>query len=150
MNVIISRPRRRTVKEHGPDPIDVDVGRRVRVARELAHMTQVDVAAHLGFSFQLVQKYEQGEIRISASRLFQFSRLLQKPVDYFFFFAIAGTESSPAPNGYGPGELELVQAYRAITNPEVRERLCELVKGMSQQPPRDVPNRVPTPARRSK
>jgi transcriptional regulator with XRE-family HTH domain len=148
MDTIISRPRRRTVKEHGPDPIDIDVGRRVRLAREHAHMTQVDVAGRLGFSFQLVQKYEQGEIRISASRLFQFARLLGKPIEYFF--AAAGTEPPPAPNGWSPGEMELVQAYRAITKPEVRERLSELVKGMSQQPPEAVPNAGPTPQRRPK
>jgi transcriptional regulator with XRE-family HTH domain len=148
MNGIISRPRRRTVKEHGPDPIDIDVGRRVRLARETAHMTQVNVAGRLGFSFQLVQKYEQGEIRISASRLFQFARLLRKPIDYFF--AVVGTEPPAAPNGWSPGEVELIQSYRAITNPEVRERLTELVKGMSQQPPAAVQNRDPAPRRRLK
>jgi transcriptional regulator with XRE-family HTH domain len=148
MNAIISRPRRRTVKEHGPDPIDIDVGRRVRNARELAHMTQVDVAARLGFSFQLVQKYEQGEIRISASRLFQFARLLHRPIDYFF--AAPGTEPSPAQNGWDAGEMELVQAYRAITSPEVRERLSELVRGMSRSSSGVVPTRTPTPPRRSK
>lgn len=148
MNASIGRPRRRTVKEHGPDPIDIEVGRRVRVARELAHMTQVDVATRLGFSFQLVQKYEQGEIRISASRLFQFSRLLKRPVDYFF--TAAGPEPPPATNGWGPGEMELVQAYRAIANPEVRQRLTELVKRMSESSSEVVPDREPMRQRRPK
>src|SRR5580704_7481639 len=74
-----NRPRRRTAKIDGPDPVDVAVGRRVRLAREEARMTQVDVASSIGISFQLVQKYEQGEIRVSASRLYQFACLLKRP-----------------------------------------------------------------------
>ncbi|HUB95955.1 MAG TPA: helix-turn-helix transcriptional regulator [Stellaceae bacterium] len=134
MSPASSRPRRRTAKEHGPDPIDVEVGRRVRLARELAHMTQVDVASRIGISFQLVQKYEQGEIRVSASRLYQFATLLQKPID--FFFAAAETEAA---NGVGRHEMELIEAYRRITNPEVKDRLSQLVRGMSQHPQDGVP-----------
>ena len=129
-----SRRRRRTAKEDGPDPVDVDVGRRLRLAREDARMTQVDVASRVGISFQLVQKYEQGEIRVSASRLYHFARLLRKPIDFFF------AESDPDParpqslDRWEPGELELILAYRKITNAEVRNRLCELVKGMIEMP----------------
>src|SRR5579862_6186753 len=78
------RRRRHTAKEHGPDPIDVYVGRQLRLARELAGLTQTDIGRKLGMSFQVVQKYEQGEIRVSASRLFQLSVLMDKPVAYFF------------------------------------------------------------------
>src|SRR5208282_4513866 len=78
------RRRRRTAKEDGPDPIDVHVGRQLRLARDLAGLTQVEIGKDLGMSFQVVQKYEQGEIRVSASRLFQLAVLLRKPVNYFF------------------------------------------------------------------
>jgi transcriptional regulator with XRE-family HTH domain len=127
-----SRPRRRTAKEHGPDPIDVGVGRQVRLARELAHMTQVDVGSRLGMSFQLVQKYEQGEIRVSASRLYHLAALLQKPINFFFAAAEKG-QALPLPERLGERESELVQAYRKIANPEVKERLCQLVKGMTRE-----------------
>jgi transcriptional regulator with XRE-family HTH domain len=86
------RPRRRTAKEDGPDPVDLHVGRQVRLARELAKLTQVEVGRRLGMSFQVVQKYEQGEIRVSASRLFQLSRLFGQPVSFFF----AGLEDAPS------------------------------------------------------
>src|SRR5271154_7405015 len=76
--------RRRTVKEHGPDPADVHVGSRLRLARGLLGLSQVQVAQALGVSFQAVQKYERGEIRVSASRLLQAARLLGQPLEFFF------------------------------------------------------------------
>ncbi|HUB96285.1 MAG TPA: helix-turn-helix transcriptional regulator, partial [Stellaceae bacterium] len=53
------RPRR-TVREHGPDPVDVHVGRRLRQARLLAGLSQEELGDGIGVSFQAVQKYEQG------------------------------------------------------------------------------------------
>jgi transcriptional regulator with XRE-family HTH domain len=146
MNRITTRRRRRTAKEDGPDPVDVGVGRRLRLAREDAHMTQVDVASRIGISFQLVQKYEQGEIRVSASRLYNFARLLRKPIDFFFAESDLEVTGSGAPDRWAPKELELVLAYRNITNQDVRNRLCDLVKGMTGMPQADtakVPTRAP-------
>ena len=76
-----TRRRRHTAKEHGPDPIDLHVGSQLRLARELSGLTQTEVGRALAMSFQVIQKYEQGEIRISASRLFQLARLCKTP-DY--------------------------------------------------------------------
>ncbi len=52
---------RRTVREHGPDPVDVHVGRRLRQARLLSGLSQEELGDGIGVSFQAVQKYEQGE-----------------------------------------------------------------------------------------
>src|SRR5271154_6616823 len=84
MAVGTRRPRRRTAKEHGPDPVDIHVGQQLRNARTLARLTQAEFGRRLRMSFQLVQKYEQGEIRIAASRLYRMARLLGQPVAYFY------------------------------------------------------------------
>src|SRR5256885_866973 len=68
--------RRRSIRERGPDPVDVHVGRRLRQARFLAGISQEELGAGIGVSFQAVQKYEHGENRLSASRLFKAARLL--------------------------------------------------------------------------
>ena len=47
-------------------------------------MTQTELGAKVGLSFQAVQKYETGENRISSSRLFQLARILEVPLAYFF------------------------------------------------------------------
>jgi transcriptional regulator with XRE-family HTH domain len=117
--------RRHTAKEHGPDPVDIHVGRQLRFARELAGLTQTDISKELGMSFQVVQKYEQGEIRVSASRLFQLSVLLAKPVGYFFEGFEVGIE------GRGEmrrDEIDLVRAFRLIRSPELRQCIQRLLR----------------------
>jgi len=132
MNTAKIRQRRRTAKEHGPDPIDVHVGRQLRQARELLGMTQVEVGRALSMSFQVVQKYEQGDIRVSASRLFQLSQLLAKPVAYFFD-GVEGAAPPPGAGGdFGRREIELVRAFRQIASEEVQQRLLQLVRGMAE------------------
>jgi transcriptional regulator with XRE-family HTH domain len=76
--------RRRTVIIDGPDPIDKHVGGQLRLRRAQIGMTQSDLGGKLGLSFQAVQKYETGENRISASRLYQLSRVLEVSMGYFF------------------------------------------------------------------
>ncbi len=76
--------RRRTVIVDGPDPIDKHVGGQLRLRRAQIGMTQSELGGKLGLSFQAVQKYESGENRISASRLFQMAQLLDVPPAYFF------------------------------------------------------------------
>ncbi len=67
-----------------PHPVDVHVGARVRVRRTLLGMTQTSLGEAIGLTFQQMQKYERGANRISASRLFDLSRLLDVPVEHFF------------------------------------------------------------------
>lgn len=76
--------KRRTVIVDGPDPIDQHVGGQLRLRRAQSGMTQTELGAKVGLSFQAVQKYETGENRISASRLFQLARILEVPLAYFF------------------------------------------------------------------
>ncbi len=67
-----------------PNPVDVHVGARLRVRRALLGMSQTTLGEAIGLSFQQVQKYESGVNRISASRLFDLSRVLDVPVQFFF------------------------------------------------------------------
>jgi len=76
--------RRRIVKDAGPDPIDVFVGKRVRERRLKVGLSQTAVAARLGVSFQAVQKYESAGNRISASTLFRLGQMLGVAPGYFF------------------------------------------------------------------
>src|SRR5204862_7806940 len=67
-----------------PNPIDVHVGNRVRLRRTLLGMSQERLAEQIGLTFQQVQKYERGANRVSASRLFDLSRMLDVPISFFF------------------------------------------------------------------
>ena len=66
------------------NPIDIQVGNRVRIRRMLIGMSQERLGDLLGLTFQQVQKYEKGVNRIGAGRLFEVSRILDVPVDFFY------------------------------------------------------------------
>ena len=67
-----------------PNPIDVYVGQRIRTRRLLLGMSQEKFAALMGVSFQQIQKYEKGNNRIGASRLWDISKLLKTDLNFFF------------------------------------------------------------------
>ena len=87
-----------------PDNVDVHVGQRLRVRRSLLGMSQEKLAEAVGLTFQQVQKYERGINRISAGRLFQFSKILDVPVAYFY--DQLGGEPSDASYGLADNEQE--------------------------------------------
>ena len=65
-------------------PVDRHVGEQVRAWRKRRELTQAQLAACVGLTFQQVQKYETGQNRISASMLVDLARSLETPVPAFF------------------------------------------------------------------
>ena len=57
------------IDDNEPNPVDVHVGKRIRLRRTILHITQQQMAKMLGLTFQQVQKYEKGMNRVGASRL---------------------------------------------------------------------------------
>src|SRR5215469_5100458 len=76
------RPGRR--KAEHPNPVDVHVGSRVRLRRNMLGLSQEKLGEAIGLTFQQVQKYERGANRIGASRLLELSRVLDVPVSFFY------------------------------------------------------------------
>src|ERR1051326_7783937 len=122
------RRRRRTVIEHGPHPVDIHVGRRLREARLLAGLNQEQLGEAIGVSFQAVQKYEVVSNRISASRLFQAASVLGRPVSYFFH-DLEGDAPAQVED-MTPQEIELIRLYRHIDD-DTQKGLAELIKSIS-------------------
>src|ERR671929_943996 len=71
-------------KMETPNPIDIHVGSRVRLRRNMLGLSQEKLGESIGLTFQQVQKYERGANRIGASRLHELSRVLDVPVSFFF------------------------------------------------------------------
>lgn len=67
-----------------PHPVDIHVGKLIRQIRREAGLTQQHLAERVGIKFQQIQKYETGANRVSASRLWDISRVLNVPVGRFF------------------------------------------------------------------
>ena len=130
-----------------PNPIDVHVGNRVRLQRMLIGISQEKLGERLGLTFQQVQKYEKGINRIGASRLFELSRVLGVPVQFFYEDAPAiGNQQSSAP-GFAERSsdshvfeflssregLELNRAFSRITDPKVRKSVLDLVRSLADE-----------------
>ncbi len=128
-----------------PNPVDVHVGARLRQRRTLLGMNQTKLGDAIGLSYQQMQKYESGANRISASRLFNLSRILDVPIEFFFDdMPTAVAASSPAQGGGKAKKrpsyeldpvatrktLELVRAYYKIKDAETRKRLREVTKAL--------------------
>jgi transcriptional regulator with XRE-family HTH domain len=118
-----------------PNPVDTHVGRRIRLRRTLLRMSREDLGDAVGLSSQSIQKYENGAIRIGASRLYDLSRAMHVPVAFFFDDMSNPLASrSPATSGNDTltsrETLELVGAYYRITEPSVREHVFRLIASM--------------------
>jgi transcriptional regulator with XRE-family HTH domain len=137
-----------TRRRQGPDPVDVHVGGRLRLRRNLVGMSQEQLGKAGGLTFQQIQKYERGTNRMGASRLYQLARILNVSASWFF-------EDMPASGVKNPQELsdsgqtalddtpndrqilqrretlELIRAYYRITDPKQRRKVYDLVKSMA-------------------
>ncbi len=70
--------------------------------RLMMKMNQTELSRRLGLTWQSVQKYEKGEIRIGASRLEQISRILQVTPAFFFEGASRPVQRRTAKKGAPP------------------------------------------------
>ena len=129
--------------------IDMQFCKRVRLRRTLHGMSQEQLGAELNVTVQQVQKYESGANRISASRLWDISQILDVPISHFFDYMLEGTmrsapcwisrgDTAGALNGdqiKGPmarrETLELVRTYYNIEKPAVRKRIAKMVKSIA-------------------
>ena len=121
-------------------PIDVHVGMRLRQRRTVLGLSQTTLGKALGVTFQQIQKNERGVNRIGSSRLYELSRVLDVPIQYFFdemsseMAATATKETSASRYDverdpmFRRETLELVRAYYRIKSPSVRRQVYSLAK----------------------
>ncbi|MEO1136301.1 MAG: helix-turn-helix transcriptional regulator [Pseudomonadota bacterium] len=130
-------------KREGPHPMDVHVGSRVKLRRMIMGLSQEALGKSLGLTFQQIQKYEKGVNRIGASRMFEISRLLEVPVQFFYdeFSGSGGAEHGFAEDGHGQPVMDLVNSpegvqlcrhYASIRDPLVKRRVLELVRSIAE------------------
>ena len=137
-----------SAKEKDPNKLKLDkhIGIKLRNKRVERKLNQTKVADVLGVTFQQVQKYERGINRISAGRLFQFSRILDVPVGYFYD-KIGDEGNAPAYGGLSDNKqeafggkddimqsketIDLVRAYYSIEDQAKRKETLRFIKAMT-------------------
>lgn len=134
-------------------PVDVHVGKRLRMRRTILGLSQESIASSVGVTCQQVQKYESGANRMPISRLYEFSKLLGTPITFFFdeyeLARKADNSNKAGKSGFSESEdsdfeyealtsretLFMVRAYRRIPDPMVRKRIFELIKSLAEGKP---------------
>ncbi len=154
------QPQKKSIRGRQPDgsphPVDLHVGRRMRLRRNLLGISQETLAHKLGLTFQQVQKYERGLNRISSSRLFDISKVLNVRVSYFFDEMDEDVSAgSPLSLSLGDGSrktaddavadpmlreeaITLVNAFNKIKNPRLHRLIYHLVLTMGSNAERDI------------
>jgi transcriptional regulator with XRE-family HTH domain len=124
-----SAPRKRRRGEQ-----DIYAGERLRVARQLARVSQQQLGEALGVSFQAVQKYESGENRLSAGRMVKAAAFLG--VDLAFFAKDRTPSGEAGAIDFTAEEIELIRAWRAVRSEALRSqfrRMLRAVAGMAEE-----------------
>jgi len=102
-------------------------------------MSQTDLGAAVGVTFQQIQKYEKGTNRIGASRLHLLAEVL-KVSPAFFFDGEAGqmARTSACPDYFteflATSEgLALIKAFRSVPTAKLRRNLIALVQTLADR-----------------
>jgi transcriptional regulator with XRE-family HTH domain len=124
-----------------PDPVDIEVGHRIKVERLSRGMSQTVLADHLGVTFQQVQKYERGVNRVAAGRLIKIAEVFGVSVSTFFSGnevleseqGMQGGETSPLKLLTVPGAFRLLRAYADIEDPNLRRSIVDFVEQVGRR-----------------
>jgi len=120
-------------RKKGPDPRDIEVGRRVRALRLERDMSQTALADRLGLTFQQVQKYEKGVNRIGAGRLQTIAEIFKVSITDLF------ADAQPAAQGQqsvyelvdSAAALRLLRAYTRLPNSKLKQALVQMAVAMA-------------------
>jgi transcriptional regulator with XRE-family HTH domain len=120
----------KSINAKSPDPIDIEVGRRIRARRLASGMSQTALGRHVGVTFQQVQKYEKGVNRVGAGRLQRIAELLGVPVSFFYGGTDGDSKETKAVMGFldTAHAVRLMRAYSRLRSRRVQYAIVDLVE----------------------
>ena len=147
-----ARSGRRDVSPRKPTAIDKHVGRRLRLLRQINEVSLEKLAAIVDVAPQQIQKYEIGETRISASRIFELSKIFGVPLAWFYDDLTAATsaEMDARIRQFDPDadvtrrsaaeapQEDLLVTYYAQLAPEMRQKLIDIARMLSEMAARQA------------
>jgi transcriptional regulator with XRE-family HTH domain len=128
----IVRPsiRKKTTKPEPRSPIsaDIEMGKRIRDRRNEMKMSQNELAAILGVSFQQVQKYEKGTNRVTAHRLALIASTFKVRPDELYQTQDVLPDVSSLIDITDKTTLRMLKAYGGIKDQATRRQMVELIE----------------------
>jgi len=114
---------------------DAVVARNIRVYRLAKGMSQSDLAAVLGVTFQQVQKYEKGANRVASGRLVRIAEVLEVPL----MALLQGSGNAPGSSAESSLRLisdrrafRLAETFAKIRDSKLRLSLVDLVERVAR------------------
>jgi transcriptional regulator with XRE-family HTH domain len=121
-----------SVSKNSPHPFDVEVGQRVAFRRRELSLSQGDLGRGLGLTFQQIQKYERGANRISASKLFEMSKMLDVSCGW-----LMGEDGAPSASELPATEEskahKMLSAWRRL-DAQAQDALLAAAKSLAGRP----------------
>jgi transcriptional regulator with XRE-family HTH domain len=120
-----------------PDPVDIRVGKNIRIFRLAKGLSQSALGERLGVTFQQVQKYENGVNRVGSSRIAKISKILGVPIGRFFDgsgkTADGVTDELVTDLLSKPYAIRILRALAEIPDDRTRLSLVKLTESIGQQ-----------------
>ena len=110
--------------------MDIYIGTRIRERRSEIGLSQKDLARATGVTFQQIQKYETGENRVSASRLWLIGIELDVPITYFFAEMIKQHFTVDDVSLITSGNIEIIKILNSMSDSD-KAHLISLARALS-------------------
>jgi transcriptional regulator with XRE-family HTH domain len=130
--------------------VDLHVGAMIRRRRNELKISQEGLATSLGLTFQQIQKYERAVNRVSASRLWEISRVLGVRPAYFFDGANGSAANDRAPSPPAESQFlssaegdEIAHAFPRVPQ-ECQQQLIALVRALASLESREALRKLVT------
>lgn len=129
--------------KRSPDMKDKVIGSRIKAYRDIAGISQSELGAAVGVTFQQIQKYEHGTNKLSVGRLIEICSALKVSVNNFLkgIDAISSDEESMAlsvsdneQESLSPDPMtskettELLRVYYSVTDEKKRKSIVKFIK----------------------
>lgn len=124
-------------------PVDFHIAKKLKQFRQEIGMSLEELAERSGLSYQQVQKYEAVKNKISASKVFEFAQILEKPVNDFFedfenkegrYYPYKITSQKIQRHKKENSQknlLPLIRAFNRIENKQVQKHILNLIREIS-------------------
>lgn len=118
-----------------PSSFDILVGQNLRTIRKLKCESQSALANAVGVTFQQVQKYERGENRISATRLYLAAEFFD--IDLISFFeGYKDAPKKPSKKGvnifnFDNQTIDMIGLFTKIEDKELKKSFLRMLKKLS-------------------
>ena len=107
------------------------IGAKIKERRKFLKMTQRELADAIAVTFQQVQKYENGQSKISMSTFILICSKLRVNPEYFFD-SMSGFREDMEPLTEDENlEKQLLSLFRSIENKQIKARIIKLVEAIS-------------------